>query len=292
MFSLTHCAEKPDYDKLKVENDSLHQRITRERAGVRLDHSVVEELTSKYTNESYDIYISYPPDFKTSGKEYPVLIVLDAEVNFGGVTYISQRLTKDNLVPELLIVGIAYKGETDEETYYSVRSKDFTPSSDKSQEERHGDKFNSGSGGAENFVKFLSLELFPYLKDNYPIRADNRTIYGHSFGGLFGFHVLLRHPALFDNYLLLSPSLWWNTSEILKDPKVISIATSTQLKLYVGTGSLEDSMVNEHLEMIGKLKHLGVEKLKVKSEILDQETHRTVFGRGFTNGLRFLFQAK
>jgi uncharacterized protein len=284
---LSNCGSKQsDIDKLQAKNDSLVQLVAKGDKTVTIKNSITSELTSKYTGETYDIYVSYPNNYKESGHEYPVLVVLDAEVNFGAINYISQRLVKDELIPELFIVGIAYQGDTDEDTYYSLRSRDFTPTEDKAQEQRHKDKFKSGTGGAENFVKFLSLELFPYLTKNYPVQTEDRTIYGHSFGGLFGTHVLINHPALFDNYLLLSPSIWWDKKGILKTLEKHPLVSSKQIKLYIGTGALENSMVDDHLSMAGLLKKSN---LKVKSEILDAETHRTIFGRGFTNGLRFLY---
>ncbi len=292
LLLLNSCVKKSNFEKLTSENDSLQQTLTKDQENVRIKNSEVNEVVSKFTKEEYAIYLSYPDNYKNSGKVYPILVVLDAEVNFGAITYIVQRLVKDNLVPELLIVGIAYKGETNEDDYYSLRSRDFTPTADKAQEQRHKDKFKSGTGGAENFVKFLSLELFPYLKKNYPIADKGKTIYGHSFGGLFGIHALINHPDLFDNYLLLSPSLWWNQSEILKEFKINSIITSRQLKLYIATGSMEDNMVNDHLKMASILEQVDSNKIKLKSEILENETHRTIFGRGFTNGLRFLYETK
>ncbi len=292
---------KTEFDNLKSKNDSLIKKLAlkeveiekmHEQSNVQIKNSIIKELTSKYTKSAYDIYISYPKNYEKSGKKYPLLVVLDAEVNFGAITYISERLIKDDLIPELFIVGIAYKGETDESTYYSLRSKDFTPTSDIPQQQRNIDHFKYGAGGAENFVNFLSLELFPYLTKNFPIKNEDKSIYGHSFGGLFGFHVLLNHPTLFENYLLLSPSLWWNKRNILRVVKMIPSISSKQLKLYVGTGSLEGNMVDEHLEMVNKLKQLNTENLKIKSEILDNETHRSIFGRGFTNGLRYLYTQK
>jgi uncharacterized protein len=294
---ITNCSSKQsDFVKLKSENDSLVQRLEKKdlelniykQTNVRIKNSEIYELPSKYTNHTYDIYISYPNNYEKSGKKYPVLVVLDAEVNFGAIDYISKRLIKDELIPELFIVGIAYKGETDEGTYYSLRSKDFTPTSDIAQEERHKDHFKLGTGGAENFVKFLSLELFPYITNKYPIKNEGKSIYGHSFGGLLGFHVLINHPTLFDNYLLLSPSLWWNQNNILKDVKLSASNASKQLKLYVATGALEGNMVDDQLNMVNTLKKSNADNIIIKSEILDNETHRSIFGRGFTNGLRFL----
>lgn len=293
VFFLSNCSVKQsDFDRLKLENDSLVRVLDEGDSNVRIKRSTVNKLTSKYTGETYDIYISYPDNYKNSSKKYSLLVGLDAEVNFGAISYISQRLIKDELIPELFVVGIAYQGDNDEDSYYSLRSKDFTPTVDKTQEERHKGKFKSGTGGAENFVKFLSLELFPYLTSNYPIKNENRTIYGHSFGGLFGTYVLLNHPTLFDNYLLLSPSLWWDKKVMLRNFERNRYSLSKQVKLYIGTGAFEDSMIDDHLGMIRLLKKYNSEDSNVKSEILDSETHRTIFGRGFTNGLRFLYAQK
>jgi hypothetical protein len=64
--------------------------------------------------------------------------------------------------------------------------------------------------------------------------------------------------------------------------------SSQQIKVYIGTGALEDSMVDDHLNMARILKKNNPGNSNFKSEILGYETHRTIFGRGFTNGLRFL----
>lgn len=76
---------------------------------------------------------------------------------------------------------------------------------------------------------------------------------------------------------------------LAKDEKLSSTIASKQLKLYVGTGAMEDNMVDDHLEMVSILKRFNAGNIMIKSEILDHETHRTIFGRGFTNGLRFLY---
>jgi predicted alpha/beta superfamily hydrolase len=287
---LTTCGvRQSEFDALKSKNDSLVKVLTQGDTNVVIKNSLVNTLPSRYTGETYDLYISYPTDYRTSGKTYPVLVVLDAEVNFGAVNYICQRLIMDELIPELFIVGIAYQGDTDEDTYYSLRARDFTPTADRAQEERQKNRYRSGTGGAENFVKFLSLELFPHLARKYPISDDDRTLYGHSFGGLFGTHLLINHPTLFDNYLLLSPSLWWNQKAIMNKAEKNHSVSANQIKLYMGTGALENSMVDDHLAMVRILKRNDPDGLIVKSEILDHETHRSIFGRGFTNGLRFLY---
>src|ERR1041385_1048451 len=80
---MASCVKRSDYVRLKLKNDSLIQKIHDDHEKVKIENSVVKVLDSKHTKESYDIYISYPPNFRNQEKKYPVLIVLDAEVNFG-----------------------------------------------------------------------------------------------------------------------------------------------------------------------------------------------------------------
>lgn len=283
---LLGCNSKQSTDQPKRELDSLAVTPTQKEEPVQLKNTLVHPMTSAFTKTDYDIYVSYPHNYKNSGKKYPLLVVLDAEVNFGAVTYIVQRLVKDSLIKQLLIVGIAYRGETDEDTYYAIRGRDLTPTADPEKQ------YRLGNGGAENFVKFISEELFPYLDKNFPIQNESKSIYGHSFGGLFGTHVLVKHPTLFDNYLILSPSLWWNNKNIMRNVKLDSSMASQPIKVYMATGELEGAMVTDQLKMAADLNRWKSDNLIIKSEILNQETHRTVFGRGFTNALRFVYAKK
>jgi hypothetical protein len=286
LFSCT--ARKSESLKFETVSDSLTQKKN-DTVRVNLANTVVKEFTSKFTKQPYDIYVSYPADYLRSGKNYPVLMVLDAEVNFGAVSYIVQRLVKDGLIPEIFVIGIAYRAETDEHAYYSIRCRDFTPSVDEGFLKAHPE-YKSGAGRAEDFVKFISLELLPYVESHYPIRKVDRALYGHSFGGLFGVHVLLHHPELFDNYLLLSPSLWWNDQNTLKEARTNGVIAAKSVRLYMATGEMEDHMADDQVEIAGLFKRSNTSDFKMKSEILDNETHRTIFGRGFTNGLRFLME--
>jgi predicted alpha/beta superfamily hydrolase len=77
-------------------------------------------------------------------------------------------------------------------------------------------------GGAENFLSFLSDELFPIVDEKYPTR-DYRVLIGHSYGGLFVVYALTSRPELFRAYLACSP--WFG--EV--DEKVIK-AVETHLQ--------------------------------------------------------------
>jgi predicted alpha/beta superfamily hydrolase len=49
------------------------------------------------------------------------------------------------------------------------------------------------------------------------VRGNGRTaIVGESLAGLFVVETLFQEPQLFDTYIALSPSLWWNAQDLVR----------------------------------------------------------------------------
>lgn len=64
-------------------------------------------------------------------------------------------------------------------------------------------------GGAAAFRAFIATELMPQVRQRY--RTNGKTaIVGESLAGLFVMETFFAQPQLFDTYIALSPSLWWN----------------------------------------------------------------------------------
>jgi uncharacterized protein len=42
-----------------------------------------------------------------------------------------------------------------------------------------------------------------------------RMLIGHSFGGLMAINTLINHPGLFNSYIAIDPSLWWDKQKLL-----------------------------------------------------------------------------
>jgi predicted alpha/beta superfamily hydrolase len=55
----------------------------------------------------------------------------------------------------------------------------------------------------------------PYIETNYPV-APNRTLIGYSFGGLFVMNTLINHTDMFNAYVAVDPSLWWDDQKLMK----------------------------------------------------------------------------
>lgn len=70
-------------------------------------------------------------------------------------------------------------------------------------------------GGAGPFRNFIRNELLPEVAKRYRITSE-RAIVGESLAGLFVVETLLLEPDLFDTYIAIDPSLWWNDGGLVK----------------------------------------------------------------------------
>ncbi|MEP1095801.1 MAG: alpha/beta hydrolase-fold protein [Cyclobacteriaceae bacterium] len=162
-----------------------------------------DSLYSDILEEQREVWVHVPASF-SEGKTYPVLYLLDGDGHFYSVMGMIKQLSTTNgntVVPEMVVVGIP---NTD-------RLRDLTPT--------HVGDSTSTSGGGDNFISFIEKELIPYIDGKYPT-TSYRTMIGHSLGGLMAIDVLISKPELFDNYVAIDPSLWWDNRKILMEAKL------------------------------------------------------------------------
>jgi len=250
---------------------------------VEIKDNEVRSLKSKYVDQEYKINIFFPKDYKKETDRYPVVYVLDAEYNFGCVAYIARRLIKNKDIPKVLLAGIAY--DTTYEDFYDKRSRDLTPLS-----KIHGYK----TGGAKSFTLFIQNELIPFIDKNYRTIPGDRTIVGHSFGGLYCSYVLFQHPDLFNRYIIVSPSLWYSDRVVFEYEEKFSIEhQDLAASIYLAAGGDESLQVRDNTQMFGnKLRERGYPNLHLKASIVEGENHRSLFPYAFTRGIRFVFADK
>ena len=258
---------------LDVGNSKEHSRVEIRDTEVRI-------LKSQYVDQVYEIDIWFPKSYETKTKTYPVVYVLDAEYNFGCVSYIARRLIKNGDIPEVLLVGIAYNSSYDE--FQKQRIRDCTPPST-----IHG----YHTGGVEDFILFLRNELIPFINDNYRTIPVDRTITGHSIGGLFACYVLFRHSDLFNRYIIVSPSLWYSNEIVFEYEKEYANShRDLEASIYLSTGMDEsERMVRTSRYFTGVLSGRGYNSLRLEAVMAEGEHHRSLFAQAFTKGMRFVF---
>ncbi|WP_088339792.1 alpha/beta hydrolase [Robiginitalea sediminis] len=133
---------------------------------------------------SYYIPESYTPD-----KQYPLVIVLDAERLFDQVVAVSKYHSKYQGMPETLIVGI-HQEKDDLRWYDCAFEEDSGLPSDK----------------GKAFYEFIGLELIPYMVSAYNV-APFKMIVGYDITANFGNFYLFKEASLFHGFISISPFL-------------------------------------------------------------------------------------
>ncbi|MDA8016329.1 MAG: hypothetical protein MPN21_02675 [Thermoanaerobaculia bacterium] len=138
ILGLAACTPQRAHEEALAENERLRAELEEARAPlagleseapslgeVILQGTQTRVLESAINGQKYKVKL--PRGYGGNDARYPVLYVTDAETNFGGVSYIVQRLIKDGLIPEILVVGVAY--DVDYDDFYRLRSRDLGSSS-------------------------------------------------------------------------------------------------------------------------------------------------------------------
>ncbi|WP_295044819.1 alpha/beta hydrolase-fold protein [uncultured Paracoccus sp.] len=139
---------------------------------------------------------------------WPILYLLDGNAAF-------DFLTPDHLaaVPGLMLAGIGY--DTDRQFAREQRTLDFTAPEGPGDGIRP-DPVHPGrlAGGAAQFLDRLTGPLRAAAEAAAPVDPTRRTLWGHSFGGLFTLYALLTRPGAFARFAAISPSIWWDEALI------------------------------------------------------------------------------
>lgn len=218
------------------------------------------QIKSAVLGETRDLNIYLPLSYTSdSARSYPVIYLLDGSkdedfihisglVQFGSFPWIK-------MIPESIVVGI---GNVD-------RKRDFTFPS---HSERDLKELPT-SGGSEKFIGFLEKELQPFIESAFRT-TDTTTIIGQSLGGLLAAEILFEKPNLFDNYIIVSPSLWWDNESLLdKEPKPYEAGKS----IYVAGGKEGELMERTAKELFDKLKQDLNANNEVYYEFLEDKNH-------------------
>lgn len=250
----------------------------------------IQQITSKILSEKRTLNIYLPEGYKeTDTIKYPVIYLLDgsADEDFIHVVGLVQynNFPWINRIPLSIVVGIA---NTD-------RKRDFTSTPTLEIQKQQ----MSTSGGSEKFMMFIEMELQPYIEKNYKT-SNTKMIIGQSLGGLLATEILFKKPHLFDKYVIISPSLWWNDGELLKmNPSILNENYIAPTNIYIGVGKegLSPFLDNHVMEVDANLLYEKIKSGKSKSvkvyfDYLPEEDHATVTHPALFNAFRILYPKK
>jgi predicted alpha/beta superfamily hydrolase len=234
-------------------------------------------IDSKVLGERRVINVYLPPDYaKDPSLRYPVLYMPDGGMaeDFPHIAGSVDVSIKNAVIRPVIVVGVE---NTD-------RRHDVTPPTQIAAELKDAPR----AGGSETFRAFFRDELKPAIEARYRITAESALI-GESLAGLFVVETFLVEPALFDGYIAVDPSLWWNEQAVVRTANerlVDQIGTSK--RLYVATGDL--AVMQEGAELLtSSLRILSPAGITWTYEPMPNEHHNTIFAIAGLRGIRTVF---
>ena len=197
--------------------------------------------------------------------------------NEWGLDETAERMIAAQEIQPLIIVGIYNTGYERIAEYTHVKDK-------------------RGRGGrARAYGKLIVNELKPLIDQEFRTLpgAANTGIGGSSLGGLVSMYFGLEHPEVFGKLLVMSPSVWWANTAILK--KVSKVRHKIRQKIWLDVGTQEDSNPEICVRQVAQLRDALVEK----GWVLNDELAFTVaegaghnewaWGHRAPQALKFLF---
>ncbi len=256
------------------------KQLTNKKA---MPFAYVEEINSQALGEkrTLNIYLpqGYHPD---SAQTYPTIYVLDgsAHEDFPHIAGLAQFMNMYDLLPKSIVVGIANKGRS--------RYRDFThPTSDKADK-----KDLPQAGGSARFIAYVAKEVVPLVTKNYKTNGK-RTIIGQSLGGLLATEFLMKKPDLFEDYIIVSPSLWWSKMELVNGAaQYFKDHQALKKRVYVSLGKEHPVMHQVADQLVEALKNSGNKQLKVYYEPILTEDHATILHQAVYKAFEVFYPKK
>ena len=173
-----------------------------------IDSAVLKE------KRTHTVYL--PPSYaaaaalgQTGHRRFPVVYLVTGTSYADFFSAIIGHLAFTGQIPDMIVVSI--------ESPFSITSNrliDTTPT--KANPNSQGDPAeNRYGGGAKPYFDYIARELVPHIDTNYRTTAQ-RTVVGHSVGGLAVLYNFLSQPGTFQHYLSLDASAWWDDQVIIR----------------------------------------------------------------------------
>ncbi|MCX8533850.1 alpha/beta hydrolase [Chryseobacterium luquanense] len=236
----------------------------------------IRTLKSEILKEERALNIYLPQNFDKT-KSYPIIYLLDGSINedFIHVTGLVQFFNQMYSMPETIVVGIANVD----------RKRDFTFHTDLKDLQ----KDYPTTGHSDKFINFLEKELKPYIENQF--KTTDTYLFGQSLGGLLATEILLKKPEMFNNYFIISPSLWWDDESLLKlAPQLLAKSNDTRKFVYISVGKGEHKvMVKDAEDLYDILKKSNKKNWKIEYKMMETDNHATILHRSLYEGLVKLF---
>ena len=143
-------------------------------------------------------------------------------------------------------------------------------------------------GGSAAFRRFIADELMPEVRRRYRV-TDETAIIGESLAGLFVVETFFAQPELFDTYIALSPSLWWNGGALVAQAgERLRTREHAPATVYLSSAD-EDNIAPEAARLAEIFRADAPEPVRWQYQPRPDLTHATIYRAVAPGVLRELF---
>ena len=222
------------------------------------------KIDSKILNETRIINIWTPPNYATSTDSLPVLYMPDGglQEDFPHIANTVAELVNNKTIRPVIVVGIEN----------IQRRKDLSGPTEIEEDK----KIAPVIGGAEKFRSFINDELFSEINKRYRTTTE-KGIIGESLAGLFIVETFFIAPDMFDFYIAMDPSLWWNNHYLIRTAKdnLAKFPTNPKRLWFAGSKTKDISVYTKEFSKILATQQLKNLSWKFSDE--PKEKHNTIY---------------
>ncbi|MBK7382195.1 MAG: alpha/beta hydrolase [Flavobacteriales bacterium] len=236
----------------------------------------IRTLHSDVLGQDRTLNIYLPVSYGDSTYAYPVVYLLDgsADEDFPHIAGLVQFMNLYNLYPQSIVVGIANVDRKHDFTHVTQGDSDLV--------------WLPTAGGSAAFMEFMAKEMQPFITEHYRT-TDHRTLIGQSLGGLLATEVLFKKPELFDDYVIVSPSLWWDNGSLSTQAETWAKANATSPKrVFIAMANNDDWSQVQVDSVLAAFKRHTHPPFRWSYELSPHETHATILHRAVYRGFEFL----
>ncbi|MES2589543.1 MAG: alpha/beta hydrolase-fold protein [Bacteroidota bacterium] len=225
---------------------------------------IVDTLFSAELSEKRILNIYLPEGYSSeSENKYPVIYLLDgsADEDFIHVAGLIQFLNFPwiDILPKSILVGISNVDRRRDFTFPTTIEKDKTA--------------NPTSGKSSQFIAFIEKELQPFIEKNYRTN-DSKMLIGQSLGGLLATEILFTKTQLFNQYMIISPSLWWDDESLFLKMNQVNFIQKTNI--FVGVGKEGEMMEKPAKKLYKSIKKMNNNLIEVNFQFFENKNHATI----------------
>lgn len=235
------------------------------------------DLPSTVMGGPREINVWLPPGHGEGGRHYPVLYLLDGgqDQDFHHISGLAQLGTVNGTTRDVIVVGVA---SLDRRNELALRSA------------------NPGivatwptQGQSARFRRFLAEEVIPFVEGTFATDGTS-VLMGESLAGLFVVETMLKEPALFDTYVAVSPSLWWDDGELAgQAANLLAVHPAGQRSLMLSIADEGGEMQAAMDVLVAALRSSAPPDLTWTYDPRPDESHATIYHGAAMDAFRALF---